>query len=333
LKTHALSCDYCQKRLAGVWSEECPGWKVLQTYLQEGHAYPDRLAIERHLEWTGCTACDARLKFLKLPKQPIEWTGDWLVMILNTSAEASISTADIPLPINAAVEEDNGSIVVQLTSKDPTLAGKVFDFRLAGERFESRCELTLKSVDDEEWRATIAIPLSEEHLRDLSGKRLISFRICEELDQADNEFRSSIKNSEESLPPAPAILPANSSKITVLRSGKKPSTIKPQALAIAAQAHTERGWPLEVEINLTSGGTPVQLRFHLTARHIAVELADPNERRRIRLTAREIPIDACYVTTQRKLFASAELFKLHGQSTEAEIKQALLIAGLEVQVE
>jgi hypothetical protein len=64
LVEHARACPYCQKSKAAAWSIECPGWGELQNYLQDSN-YPDRVAVERHLEWTGCGVCAARLELLK----------------------------------------------------------------------------------------------------------------------------------------------------------------------------------------------------------------------------------------------------------------------------
>ena len=321
---------------------ECPGLKVLQAYLQDP-AYEDRMAVEWHLDWAGCEACEARLELLLATEQREEVAGEWHTLFLDTAVEGPIAIGDVrhrihiaeqlgTLPVILTVDEKDWHLVVRLTTTEPGLAGKEIDLRLAGERFETRCELTLVRVSEQEWCATLTIPSSEERLQDLSGKCLISFRICEELNESHSKPLG-IRDSEEGLVPIRASSVANSSKLIVLRSGKKPSMLETHTLAVAAHARTEPGWPIEVEINVASGGAPVQLRFQLTARNIAVELADTKEERVVRLTARNIPIDVCHVIGRRQLLAREALFKLHSQSTKAEIEQALLAAGLEVDVE
>lgn len=197
LIAHAVACTYCQKSKAAVWSAECPGWGELQNYLQDSN-YPDRVALERHLHWTGCGACAARLELLKQPASSSAQTGDWRTVIDDTRSGMAIGTSDARSPIHIKVEEDNGSIIVQLTTRNAALAGKSLDFRLDGERFETKCELTFERSSEDEWRAATTIPLSAERLRDLAGKRLVSVRLSEAdaVEEARSAERNEIHNPE-----------------------------------------------------------------------------------------------------------------------------------------
>lgn len=197
LATHAATCTYCQKSKAAAWSIECPGWGELQNYLQDSN-YPDRVALERHLQWTGCAACAARLELLKQPASCSAQTGDWRTVIDNTRTGTTIGTSDARSPIHITVEEDDGSVVVQLTTRNAALAGKALDFRLDGERFETKCTLTFEQAGEDEWRAATTISLSAERLRDLSGKRLISIRLpaADAVEEARSTERNEIDSPE-----------------------------------------------------------------------------------------------------------------------------------------
>jgi len=129
--------------------------------------------------------------------------GDWHSLIWDAVAEVPTAIADArpkihiteqlnTLPLTLTAEEKDGSLVVQVTTTDPSLARKKIDLRLVGGRFETRCELRLERVSEEKWHAATTIPSSEERLRDLSNKRLISIRVQEELDLTHGESPSPI---------------------------------------------------------------------------------------------------------------------------------------------
>jgi hypothetical protein len=189
LTFHAASCDYCQNRLATVWSVECPGWGPLQDYLNN-EAFPNKKAVERHLRWEGCGACSARLKLLQATSQSMKREGEWFTFHLGSGAQTTTGAGrpavsvverldDIPLVIT--VEEQNASLRIQVSSTGGVLAGKSVELRLAGERFETRCELQLERQGDQCW-AEATVLSSEQRLRDLAGQKMLSVRLHEQSD-------------------------------------------------------------------------------------------------------------------------------------------------------
>ena len=358
---HAKACAYCQKSKAAAWSVECPGLGELQAYLQNPD-YPDSVAVDRHLYWDWCGACAARIRILQRPQLGIKNTTGWITLVANLDARTpphqhtkkpeSENYSSLPnviggprptivvhgkhdLPsVDLRIEEHgNDTLVVRLITKESSLACKTLDLRLAGERFETRCELTFRRTHTGEWLAESVVKSSEERMGDLSERCIISFRICDEIDQVREGPPAQINITRPDVSPREATSSKRGFGVIVLRSAKKSPKSQARTFAAAAHARTEPGWPIEVEVTPANGVAPVRLRFYLTARNIAVELADSSEGRSIRLAARKIPMDAIQVTAHRQVIAPEGLFKLHSQSTEAEITQALLDAGLEVQAE
>lgn len=273
LAAHAGACMYCQKSKAAVWSAECPGWRELQDYLQNPN-YPDRVAVERHLQWAGCDACAARLELLKQPVSSSVMTRGWTTLLQDTSTGTATGAGNVRPPINVTVEEDNGSIVVQLTTTDPALGGKVLDFRVAGERFETRCELVFERVSQTEWRAMTTVASTEERLLDLSGKRLISFRVREDLDRVHPELQH--LDIPQEIRNAARLLAKTASEFyeTLIGFSAVPSAVPAAAGSLVLSVELDRYRGGTVSLDLDSSGHGVLRAWFDYPDRITVSLLD-----------------------------------------------------------
>jgi hypothetical protein len=230
--------------------------------------------VERHLQWTGCDACAARLELLKQPASTSVRTGDWCTLIQNTSAGTATGAANAHPPINVTVEQHNHSIVVQLTTKDSALAEKVLDFRLAGERFEIRCELAFERVSESEWRAMTTVSSSEERLLDLSGKRLISFRVREDLDRVHAELQH--LDIPQEIRNAARLLAKTAAEFyeTLIGFSAVPSAVPAAAGTLVLSAELDRYRGGTVSLDLDSSGHGVLRAWFDYPDRITVSLLD-----------------------------------------------------------
>lgn len=139
-RAHVSQCDYCQKLVSAHWRLIPPDWKTMASFILDPANFPDRLAMERFIEYKNPAIYGILTRFLA-GRQLLGVPWDTAKHVLQSVAGSFIS---LPLPGPLARAEQQARVAF------PT-----FEF--------TDLRLTVKVVRDEEGALEISVIPGGEH--------------------------------------------------------------------------------------------------------------------------------------------------------------------------
>jgi hypothetical protein len=155
-RSHVSGCLFCQKLIAALWQDACPGLNVLLEYLRGPESFPDRLALERHLTHHMCARCGLLLHALSIPGRVAQAVGmgaaAWKPVRLELAAAAS-GCEPVPIfkelhldspPLDVIVRErKDHTLLLSVTGPDLLMAGRDVEIEIRGQHHSRLFVLTL----------------------------------------------------------------------------------------------------------------------------------------------------------------------------------------------